>query len=99
MMSRVENRFMCEGIKLCTSFVSPRRLNMELLSSWDCAFKGSVPFLILLNKEGLDRAPILLKTDGRFIKLHSCNLSNTEALVLGRSSSFLLPSVSSVEMC
>jgi len=97
-MSRVENLFMREGIKLCTSLVSPKLLKTEPLGSWGGAFKGSVPFLILLNTEDFG-APILVKTDGRFVELDGCNLSNTQVLVLGKSSSFSLLSIFSAEMC
>jgi len=97
--SRVENRFICEGVKPYTSFVSPRRLNTKLLSSYDGALKGFVPFLILLNSEGFSRALMLVNIDGRLIELDGWNLSNVEILVLDGSSSFSLPSISSAKMC
>ena len=97
--SKVESRFIREGIELRTSFVSPRRLNTEPLNFWEDVFEGSIPFLILLNTEGFGCAPILVKTDARLVELDDCNLSNTEVLLLGGSSSFSLSSISSAEMC
>jgi len=74
-------------------------LNTEPLSSWDGAFKGSTPSLIPLNTEHLGRAAILVKTDGHLFEVDGYNLSNTEVLMLGGSSSSSLPSISSVDMC
>ena len=99
LMSKVESRFIREGIELRTPFVSPSRLNTEHLNFWEDVFEGSIPFLILLNIEGFGCAPILVKTDDHLVELDDCNLSNNEALLLGGSSSFSLSSISSAEMC
>jgi len=77
--SKVETRFMHEGIKLWISFSSPRRLNTESFFWEGSEFDDVSLFLILAETEGLGRSPFfnLWKAKG-FVVWPFPNLLNTE---------------------
>jgi len=91
--SKVETRFMREGIELWTSFVLSRRLNTKSLFCEGSALDDVSPILILAKTKGLGCSsffnlwtegfgilpfPILLNTESCWRDINGCNLSNTD---------------------
>ena len=96
--SKVETRFICEGMELCTSFILPRWLNNESLFYEDSDLDDIPTVLILVKTEGLGclfsfnlwktmglgilSSPTLLNTEGSWRGIDGCNVSNTDVLRL-----------------
>jgi len=113
-MSKVDKRFIREGIELWASFILPRRPNIEPLSCGHDELKDPVLDLILVKTEGLCWVstsniwktedfgvlpfPTLLNTEGRCCKVEDYNLSNTKDVYLFLTSSSSLSVVSLAAM-